>query len=84
MGGTRPMACDARCVSFTRRTDKCFALNWTGFMVCDITVLSSCASQIILQAKVRQRYIYDEVCFLYFLRAVIFSVGVLPFSIGVL
>ena len=32
--------------------------------------------------KVRQRYFDDEVCFLYFIRAVIFSVSVLLFSTG--
>ena len=43
-----------------------------GFVVGVITILSSCANQILLQTKVQQRYFDDEVCFLYFIRAVIF------------
>ena len=42
-------------------------------MVCIITVR---ANQILLKAKVRQRYSDDDVCFIYFIRAV----GILPFS----
>ena len=52
-------------------------------MVCVITVLSSCANQILLQAQVRQRYFDDEACFLFLIRAVIFSVSVVPFGNGV-
>ena len=40
------------------------------------------AKQFLLQAKVRQRYSDNEVCSLYYIRAAIFSVGTLPFSIG--
>jgi len=71
------------CLFHPSHCDNGFALNWTVFMVCVITVLSSCANQILLQAKVRQRYFDDEECFQYFMRAVIFSVSVLPFSTGV-
>ena len=42
-------------------------------MVGVITVLSSCANQILLQTKVPQRYFDDVVCFLYFIRAVILA-----------
>ena len=52
-------------------------------MVGVITVLSSCSNQILLQTKVLQRYFDDEVCFLYFIRAVIFSLSRPPFSTGV-
>ena len=61
------MACDVKCVSVNR--PYCyngFALNWTVFIVCVITVLSSGANQFLLQAKVRQRYSDDDVCFLIF------------------
>ena len=54
-----------------------------GFVVGVITVLSSCANQILLQTKVQQRYFDDDVYFLYFIRAVIFSVSRLPFGTGV-
>ena len=54
-----------------------------GFVVGVITILSSCANQILLQTKVQQRYFDDEVCFLSFIRAVNFSVSRLPFGIGV-
>ena len=52
-------------VSFSSHCDN-------GFVVGVITVLSSCANQTLLQTKVQQRYFDDEVCFLYFIRAVIF------------
>ena len=39
------------------------ALIWAGFMLSVIPVLSSCANQILLQTKVRQRYFDFEVCF---------------------
>ena len=56
------MACDLRCVSFNPpHYYRCIASNWTFFRVCIITVR---ANQILLQAKVRQRYSDDEVCFL--------------------
>ena len=70
-------------VSFSSHCDNGFASNWTVFMVGVIKVLSSCSNQILLQTKVQQRYFDDEVCFLYFIRAVIFSVSRPPFSTGV-
>ena len=45
--------------------DNGYALNLTVFMVCFITLRSSFADQFLLQAKVRQRYFDDGVCFLY-------------------
>ena len=41
------------------------------------------SNQFPLQPKVRQRHSDNEVCSLYLIRAAIFSVGTLPFSIGV-
>ena len=49
-----------------------FAVNWIFFMLSVITVPSS-----------RQRHSDNEVCSLYFILTTIFSVGTLPFRIGV-
>ena len=60
MRGARPMACVLRCISQTTAWLQSLRVELDSFhMVCIITVS---ANQILLQAKVRQRYSDDIFC----------------------
>lgn len=70
------------CLFHPEHCDNQHPLHWTNSMVCIFTLLSACANQFLIQAKLK-RYDEDEECLLFFTRLTLFSVSVLPFSTSI-
>eukprot|EP00929_Paragymnodinium_shiwhaense_P000662 TRINITY_DN100905_c0_g1_i1.p1 TRINITY_DN100905_c0_g1~~TRINITY_DN100905_c0_g1_i1.p1 ORF type:complete len:491 (+),score=79.50 TRINITY_DN100905_c0_g1_i1:213-1685(+) len=71
------------CLFHPEHCDDEHPLHWTNFMVAVFTMISSCANQLLVQAKVRRYRDEEDECFLWFARGAIFSVSILPFSTAV-